>query len=175
MTKVRCYPARCYPAILALACSALAACRPGGSFQVSWHFADQAQGALFTARDCGLHGVESFNVTASSDGGDSSGFRVLCGPGSESHEVPPGRWIVALEALDAGNHGPRPDEDPHVLRGSSAAFDVVADAPPVAVSVVVIPRDSCHDGVDNDGDGAVDLDDSDCRGEVPSEIKPATH
>jgi hypothetical protein len=158
--------------LLAVLTIAPVACGVSGQFELSWRFADQEADAPFSARECGAHAVESFTVTGTKADGTTDSFVAACGRGSVIRSVSPGTWTVSVLGVDAANRGLGALDDGKILRGMSAAFEVVEDAPPTPVAVVVQPRPSCTDGIDNDSDGAVDRDDLDCSADNPSELPP---
>ncbi len=151
-----------------LAALAISGCHQDGSLQVSWAFTDA------TAADgCGQHGVDSVLVTAGDTGSDSDQVQALCAPGVVTRAVPAGTWTVTVLALDAqGNLIQAPaGVDPKtnvaqaaiIMNGQTGDLVVADDSPPVAVPpFTFMPLPACMDGVDNDGDGRVDLDDPDC-------------
>jgi hypothetical protein len=137
-----------------LAALASAGCRQDGSLQVSWSFV----GPQSAADGCGQHGVDSVLVTSVDTGSDSDQVQAICTLGVVTRPVPAGTWTVSVQALDpqgnsilVGSLGPSPVD-----------FVVADDGPPVPVSATFAPLPACSDGVDNDGDGRVDLDDPDC-------------
>ena len=75
-----------------------------------------------------------------------------------------GDWNLALAGYNAG--------EGKVLRGMTAAFEVT-DGDPVSVAVVILPRPSCDDGVDNNSNGIVDQDDPTCRVDGGTELPPS--
>ncbi len=153
-----------FAAVLAAFATASIGCGPVGTYRLSWRIAGEAE-AQFSAKECGGHGIESFDVVETSADGNVTTFRVPCGQGSISREIVPGRWTVRLNALDLNGRGPVAADGPKAMRGVSQPFDVSAGGALVQVDVVVQPRAACADRVDNDGDGRVDLDDPDCMGD----------
>jgi hypothetical protein len=151
---------------------ALAACGESGEYRLTWTFADQPVGAPFSARECGIHAVESFVVTAAQVDGSTDSFVAACGRGSVTRSVSPGTWTVSVLGVDAAQRGLGAMDDGKASRGSTEPFEVSEGGEPVLVHVVVTPRPSCTDGIDNDGDGAVDRDDADCPTPEASEVPP---
>lgn len=150
----------------------LGACGEEATYVLSWRFADDPPGA-FSARTCGAHGVEAFRVTETADDGTVRRFNVLCGLGQAERRVSPGTYRVGLTGLDFSGQPPEMAEG-MVLSGAAGPFEVTeGQAPPLVVSVVVTPRSSCVDGVDNDADGLVDGDDPGCQGGGVREDGPA--
>jgi hypothetical protein len=146
---------------------ALGACQDQGSYTVSWQFA----GGEPAATGCGAHGVDSIRVLGTSTGGDTDNFAVLCTAGQVTHSVNVGSWTFAVRQVDVRGRGIDPVDPP------TAAGDVVKDRNVVLTpdTVELTPRPACSDGVDNDNDGRVDLDDPDCMGDLngPSECPAA--
>jgi hypothetical protein len=163
------------PALLlcGLAALALAGCHQNGSLQVSWTFMD-VTGIQSAADGCAQHGVDSVLVNSGDTGTDSDQVQALCAPGVVTRAVPAGTWTVTVLALDAqGNliQSPQnPPKDPTtgsipaaiVMNRQTGGLVVADDSPPVPVSFPLPTLPACMDGVDNDGDGRVDLDDPDC-------------
>jgi hypothetical protein len=57
-----------------------------------------------------------------------------------------------------------------LLVGVSAPFSLVLGEPHPVVEVVVFPRSNCADGIDNNGNGSVDTDDTACIKGGPGEL-----
>lgn len=166
----------------ACALLAVAGCHHDGSIQVSWVFDDGVGGQQSAADGCGQHGVDSVLISSFDTGSDSDQVQALCAPGVVTRSVPAGTWTVTVQALnpqgaliqaDAGpappaDGGANPPTDGGVnptgflLIQTQFGLVVTDDGPPVSVAVTFNPLPACMDGVDNDGDGRVDLDDPDC-------------
>ena len=154
-----------------LAALALAGCHQDGSLQVSWAFID-ATGMQSAADGCGQHGVDSVLVNLGDTGTDSGQVQALCAPGVVTRAVPAGTWTVTVLALDAqGSLIQAPaGTDPTtqtaqaaiVMSQQTGGLLVADDGPPVPVAFMFPTLPACMDGVDNDGDGRVDLDDPGC-------------
>ena len=152
-----------------LAALILEGCHQDGSLQVSWVFMD-VTGPQSAADGCGQHGVDSVLITSGDTGTDVDQVQALCAPGVVTRAVPAGTWTVTVQALDPqGNliHSPGDLSDavnpPAIIMSQQTSDLVVADdSPPVPVSFTFPTLPACMDGVDNDGDGRVDLDDPDC-------------
>jgi hypothetical protein len=75
-----------------------------------------------------------------------------------------GQWQFTLSQLDVdGQTIPPPEGAADPERSATIAGEQTASLEPV---VVFIPRRACADGIDNDHDGLVDLDDVDCGGDA---------
>jgi hypothetical protein len=159
------------PALLlcGLAALALAGCHQNGSLQVSWTFMD-VTGIQSAADGCAQHGVDSVLVNLGDTGTDSDQVQALCAPGVVTRAVPAGTWTVTVLALDAqgnliqfaGDPSDLTDHPAITMNGQTGGLVVADDSPPVPVSFPLPTLPACMDGVDNDGDGRVDLDDPDC-------------
>ena len=120
-------------------------------------------GADETAADgCGQHGVDSVFVTGASDKGDGASFLAVCTAGLLRRTVPAATWSFTLHALDVHGNSIQPVDMPDGMtyphgRERGGAYGVS----PIAIT----PRAACADGIDNDGDGRVDLADADCGGD----------
>ena len=135
-------------------------CASEGSYQVRWAFTDPAV-VGFQPGDCGKHGVSAIAIAGTRDDGKLDNPEAACAPGVFTHRLPTGTWTLALAALDATGHPSTAATD--YLHGTitlTVAEDQLAgsDQEPV----VLPPLPACQDGVDNDCDGRVDLDDPGC-------------
>jgi len=150
--------------VFCLATGLLAAgCQDHGSYHLSWVFEDDDDATAFA---CGQHGVDAIRVKGASSEGDVDDVITLCAPGGFAHEVPVGDWTFTFQQLDV--HGvriePRDDQDqaiPDPTAAGSVGKDALTELPPVEL----VARPKCRDGIDNDGDGRIDLDDPDCMGD----------
>jgi len=144
---------------------AAAGCTDHGSYHVGWNFGADAPAGI----GCGHHGVDSIRVTGTSTQGDSDDIITLCAPGDLTHEVPVGDWTLTLHQLDVRGRPIVPNDDQgQPVPDPTATVTVLKDKPtdtdPSAVTLA--PRPACSDGIDNDCDGRVDLDDDDCTGDL---------
>jgi hypothetical protein len=149
-------------AILVAAVFLLGACGQSGTYNLTWSFmtADGTPGDAASA--CGAHGVHAVLVTAlTTDGTATSSEIARCTPGHFSHGIAPGTWHFKAQALNALDNplddmaaGLKPDAQPDQVD--------ISDGGSADLMVVFIPLPECGDGVDNDGDGRVDIDDPDC-------------
>jgi hypothetical protein len=144
----------------------LVGCSSHGSFQVSWTFTAPASGgdaaAAFSPGDCGKAGVSAIAVTATNIDSDLDDRTAACAPGTVIRQLAPGTWNLALVAVDAEGHVK--EQDPLYLRGQpQGPIEVVEDQLVVVPTPVFLqPLPQCRDGIDNDCDGRVDLDDPQC-------------
>jgi hypothetical protein len=134
-----------------------AGCTDHGSYQVNWQFA----GGVPAQIGCGAHGVDSIRVIGTNTSGDNENFQVLCAPGQATHTVVVGTWTLAVHQVDVRGV-PIDIGDPPTATGD-VAKDVTVVLDPAVVELT--PRPECSDGIDNDGDGRIDLDDPDCAGD----------
>ena len=105
-------------------------------------------------------------------GTDSDQVQTLCAPGVVTRAVPAGTWTVTVQVLDAQGNliqaaaGVDPQTNVAqaaiIMNGQQGGLVVADDSPSVPVSFTFKTLPACMDGVDNDGDGRVDLDDPDC-------------
>jgi hypothetical protein len=142
--------------------SALAAggCAQEASLNVTWDF----QGTEPASSGCGQHGVDSVLLTGTNNNGAALRQVVLCTPGQTTASLDQGSWSVALAMLDFQGTLMEPSVD---ASGNSPPDPIgtaqVSNQLPGAVLIHLTPVPACRDGVDNDGDGRVDLDDPDCQ------------
>jgi hypothetical protein len=161
-----------------LAFFVVSGCHHDGSIQVSWMFDNGSGGQQSAADGCGQHGGDSVLISSFDTGSDSDQVQALCAPGVVTRSVPAGTWTVTVQALNPQgtliqgvapiDAGVNPQTDgginPPGFLLSQTGFDLVVtdDGPPALFAVTFNPLPACMDGVDNDGDGRVDLDDPDC-------------
>lgn len=155
-----------------------AGCGSDGAYTVSWNFfasfmataeGDPTQDA---AAACGAHGVDAILVTGVSSGGDRHQTTGVCAQGTLTHGIGKGQWQLTLSQLDVrGDSVPLPYgvSDPQVSVEVAEGKTAVA-SPDI---VTLVPRPACADGVDNDHDGRVDLDDPDCGGDPTHDSEAA--
>jgi hypothetical protein len=161
---------------LSLACcvggALLGACGSDGSYQVRWAFspaaapADPATAEL-NPGGCGKYGVSAIAIAAMRDDGHTDAAIVACAPGTTIRKVATGVWTLKLTALDAAGHVKDPDPDPTsaLLHGATTVTVDEDQLTPAAAVVLLTPLPECRDGIDNDCDGRVDLDDPGCAGD----------
>jgi hypothetical protein len=151
--------------ILSLASGLSAAgCTDHGSYSVQWTFIGDEPGAV----RCGLHGVDTIRVTGASTAGDGEDVISLCAPGVFTHEVPVGDWTFTFHQLDVRGRPITPIDAqgqpvPDPTATGTVSTDTTSDLDPGTVELTARPE--CSDGIDNDRDGRVDLDDADCAGD----------
>ena len=173
-------PSRAWARIACLAGGLMVVgCADHGSYQVSWSFTGEPAAA---SAGCGAHGVDAIRVTGASTQGDGEDVVTLCVPIDPTqpgfrHSVPIGNWTFTIHQLDVrgrqidvvqlddqgqpvldANGYPTLVPDPTVT--ATVAKDALVDLDPV----VLTPRPECSDGIDNDGDYRIDLDDDTCAG-----------
>ena len=159
-----------------------AGCTDYGSYRMSWIFAPDEPAST----GCGQHGVDSIRMIGMSTEGDGAEVTTLCTtkqPGlpddaAFSHSVPVGTWTFTVQQLDVRGRPISPtDAQGYPLPDPTATATVAADTdtPLYPDPIVLTPRPECGDGVDNDVDGRVDLDDPECGGSssAPSESPAA--
>jgi len=137
-------------------------CTDKGSYQATWSFA----GGDLPGPGCGQHGVDAIRVKGASSDGDVDDVITLCAPGGFKHEVPVGDWTFTFQQLDVRGVRIEPKDAldqaiPDPTAAGSVGKDALTELPPVEL----VARPKCRDGIDNDGDGRIDLDDSDCKGD----------
>ncbi len=153
--------------LVAGAGAVLGGCSNSGSYTLRWQFADQ-----FESGDCGRVGVSGIQIAATRSDGSQSTIAVPCALGFYDGSLDQGSWTLSLVALDASGKpkepapGCQPTVPPGttVLRGQTASpVEIHAGEQAAPIQPVFLPPlPQCCDGVDNDRDGRVDLDDSDC-------------
>jgi hypothetical protein len=145
--------------LCAAAVLAVASCSQNGSYRLSWIFAVDATAVPeSTSTGCGRHYVDSIWATGTDDAGDAQQIVALCTPGWVTANAPPGTWSFSVQMLDAQGAVIM------VPTQTTSAEPITADGPQAQFSVTLVPP-ACSDGIDNDGDGLVDLADPDCKGD----------
>ncbi|MEA2699542.1 MAG: hypothetical protein QOI66_3813, partial [Myxococcales bacterium] len=163
-------------------------CHSDASYKLTWSFAG---GEAASALTCAGHGVFSIFVMGSSEGGDSEQIEAPCALGALTDGIPSGTWSFAVKGLDlAGRYrgdllsaagpadaaadvgGPADAADdasgPAGAAADTAFLSAMAGPQSIdkgttaAFAVVLTPLPACADGIDNDCDGRVDLDDPSC-------------
>ena len=151
-------------------------CNNNGSYRINWEFTPPLEHGTssFQPGDCGRVGVQGIAITATKSDNSQSLVSVPCGLGFYDGSLPEGSWTLGLVALDANGQDKEPG-DTGLLRGhtdmaSPVEIQAGKHAAPIPV-VTLTPQPQCRDGVDNDLDGRVDLDDPDCAGnpDLPTE------
>ncbi len=146
---------------LALGLAALAGCSSKSNLDVTWTFSDL--GSPPTALECSQRGVTSIRVQAV-----EADVTVLapCAGGKTTLALEPRAYTVVVVGRSPGGGtilDPRPDDGTMPPGFSHIAY---ATAQPsrapgsVAVKFRTLPR--CANGIDDDQDGATDLNDPDC-------------
>ena len=139
-------------------------CTQQGDYEATWQFA-----AAGDAPDgCGAHGVDAVLVTGSSDAGDRTSVTALCTTGLVKSSIPTGSWHFAIYSLDVEGKAIWPIDQPDAQapEDTSAPGIAITDGGLATFAVTLQARPACRDGIDNDGDGRVDLDDPDCAGQA---------
>jgi hypothetical protein len=142
----------------------MAGCGNNGKFRVGWTF-HEGLALVPGSGDCAKHGVSTISIVGSSGGSASPtyGVAAACAAGSFAGELPAGTWALHLGAIDGEGRRKEPAGS-GFLEGDVTLE--VADGQTVepAAPIFLKPQPTCRDGVDNDGDGRVDLDDPGCAG-----------
>jgi hypothetical protein len=176
--------ARVLAALLLLA----PACAEDSSFVLRWRVGrtdDDAAAALTSVRQCSDLGLSRVRVTTlAADGTEEDVRDFPCFPdefaaadgAAPGPELGPGTYYVSILGLTRrGQSRPdpdAPDDDDAILARDQAEVVVRARGEGVLVdSFKLVGIDECHDGIDNDRDGAVDQSDAPCRrGEAAEDL-----
>jgi hypothetical protein len=161
-----------FAVVFAVAALTALGCQKTGNYTLTWFF--ETAGDAPAA--CGAHGVDGIRVTGASTGGDGEDITAVCAAGGITHGVPIGTWTFMVHQLDVRGreivvyqldaYG-KPVVDQYnqmvpVPNQTTAPTDIGEDASVTFDSVMLAARPECSDGVDNEPDGRVDLDDPDC-------------
>ena len=145
-----------FAVVAAVAALGAAGCQKTGGYTISWHFATETAPA-----GCGAHGVDTILVTGASMEGDGESVAAVCADQTLTHGVPVGTWTFMVHQLDVQGREILADQNP-----TTPATTIGQDQTAIFDSVMLASRPLCSDGVDNDGDGRVDLDDPDCKNDL---------
>lgn len=156
-------------AVAALVASAAAGCGNDGTIDFTWTFEG---GQAASALSCAERGVFSIWVTGHSTDGQGDTTEAACAAGMLKQSVPASTWSFTLLGLDRNGcyRGARQTADT-VCRPTDGLGALSATSDPIAIAkdqtsrfaATFVPLPSCDDGVDNNGDGRVDLDDPLCQ------------
>jgi hypothetical protein len=163
-------------AVFCTAAALTAGCKDTGGYTLSWSFATEGP-----QTGCGAHGVDSIRVTGASMEGDGDDGSVLCAAGSINRGVAVGTWTFMVHQLDVrgqeivvvqldanGQTVPDATGQPTTVANPTVAASIGKDQSVMLDPVMLTARPTCADGVDNDGDGRVDLDDPKCGNDLNS-------
>jgi hypothetical protein len=143
----------------------LCACGEGGSYELHWTIgcSDPTQPSceVRSAKDCSSVGLDSLEVVASRQAETTRSLFSCCsflnGPVGRGPELEPGPYVLTIYGLSPGGQA---------LVGPITVDVSVAETGTQRVEVDLPRPPACGDGVDNDGDGLVDLQDSECKGSL---------
>jgi len=149
---------------LALASLGLAACGGDGSYELHWTVACTTGGTqaceIKTARDCAAVGFDSVQVTAKHGASATATLFPCFTPDQGPIAYGPGldQGASTLEVQAAGPGG-------QLLSGPVSVDASIPASGFVRVDVNFPRPPACSDGVDNNGNGLVDLADPGCKGD----------
>jgi hypothetical protein len=146
--------------LCAVAALGQAGCHQSGSYRLSWDFLVDTSGSAAeqpASAGCGQHGVDAIFVIAVDTTGDSDQAFAICTSGEMTRSVPAGSWSIQIQGIDASRA-----VIPAVQPTATLPVVVVNDGEQSDLAVTLTPPPACSDGIDNDGDGRVDLADPDC-------------
>jgi hypothetical protein len=150
-------------------------CSNNGSYRVEWQFRNPP--LQFQTGDCGLAGVSGIGIAATRSDGAQSAIAVPCALGFYDGSLDQGSWTtLALVALDASGQVKEPPDSGRLRGQTTSPVEIHAGEKAAPIPPILLPPlPQCRDGVDNDLDGRVDLDDPDCAGyrEGAAECVPA--
>jgi hypothetical protein len=152
------------------------ACQKTGGYTLTWSFETVGDAPAV----CGARGVDAIRVTGSSTEGDGENVTAVCAAGGITHGVPIGTWTFMVHQLDVRGReivvwqvdaDGKPVTDTNganvpVPNPTTAPTTIGEDATVPFDNVMLASRPACSDGVDNDRDGRIDLDDPDCGGDA---------
>jgi hypothetical protein len=150
------------PLLLALALGAASAgCGPNGSYTLSWFIAGETRSDAY---GCSSHGVDGIQVQALHAGTrDPADLAVFpCAPHFGEHKLDAGDYLLQVTPINARGDRLTDPTTGTAVAPVEVAVTVPEDGTVLLEPVTLTPNPACSDGVDNDGDGLVDLADPDC-------------
>jgi hypothetical protein len=132
----------------------LCACGSSGSYELHWTVGHSSPES---AKSCSSVGLDMVEVIPRNEPGQRSLFACYAaGSGALGHgpSLPPGE--TSLEVYGLSPDGER-------IAGPVSVQALIPNAGFVRVDVDLASPPACRDGVDNDGDGQVDLFDPECK------------
>jgi hypothetical protein len=152
-------PVACVLGGLALLC---AACGGHGSYELNWTLgckgAPDASCQIRSALDCSRHGLDTVLVVAV-QGSDQTRavfpcYSITDGPKGQGPGLAGGLTTLDVSGLTAAGQ---------TIAGPVSVQITIPTSGFVAAEANLPIPPACNDGVDNDGDGLVDLQDPDCK------------
>lgn len=135
-------------------------CGPSRSYELHWRIGCPGSAGFCTvesARDCAAVGIDTIVVDVSSSTpatrSQFSCYSPVSGPVGFGPDLPAGFITLSVSAQSAGGQ---------LLSGPITVNGQVPSEGFSQINIEIPRAKSCNDGVDNDGDGAVDLNDTHC-------------
>ena len=136
-------------------------CGSSGTFDLSWVISDEVEADVLA---CSRHGIDGIQVQAVKAGSLEPVDLVVfpCAPHHGVRSIESGDYVLYVSAVNLRGErlvDPATGEArPHQEITATVPESSTVQAGPVSI----VPNPACADGVDNDGDGLVDLSDPDC-------------
>jgi len=164
---------RVAPHLLGVALLAAGAgCGPNGSYTLSWFVKGESRSDAY---GCSSHGVDGIQVQAlHADSRDPADLVVFpCAPHHGERKLAAGDYFLQITPGNARGARMTDPETGAAIPAVEVAVSVPGDGTVYTDTVEVVPNPACSDGVDNDGDGLIDLADPDCAGPLGESEEPA--
>jgi hypothetical protein len=138
-----------------------AGCGPNGSYTLLWSIDGETRSDAY---GCSSHGVDGVQVQAlhASTGEPADLVVFPCAPHSGVHKIGAGDYLLQITPLNARGERLIDPRTGVAMAAVEVSATVPGDGTIVLEPVTLVPNPACSDGVDNDGDGLVDLADPDC-------------
>jgi len=158
--------------LLAVMSGILAGCGPDASYTLSWFVAGETRSDAY---GCSSHGIDAIMVQAvHTSSGEPADVAIFpCAPHYATRKIHSGTYLLYVAPLNA--RGQRlVDPRTGVAREPlEVPVTIPEDGSLVVGPVTIEPNPACSDGVDNDGDGLVDLADPDCQDALGASEAPS--
>jgi hypothetical protein len=147
-------------------------CSPKGSYTLSWFITGEASS---DALGCSSHGVDGIQVLALKAGNREPADLVVfpCAPHYGERKLTAGDYFLQVTPVNGRGARMTDPETGAAIPAVEIAVKVPSDGTTYTDTVEITSNPACSDGVDNDGDGLVDLGDPDCDGPLGESEEPA--
>ena len=148
------------PVLLAAAVGG-AGCGPDGSYTLSWTITGETSADAY---GCSSHGIDGIQVQAlhATSLEPASLVTFPCAPHFGEHKIDAGDYVLQVTPLNARGERLTDPRTGVAVAPVEVPVKVPSEGTTNTDAVTLTPNPACADGVDNDGDGLVDLADPDC-------------
>jgi hypothetical protein len=157
--------------LLLAAAAGSAGCGPNGSYTLPWFVAGETRSDAYGCSSRGVDGVQVQALHASS--GEPADLVLFpCAPHFGEHKIDAGDYILQVTPLNARGERLTDPRTGVAIAPVEVTVKVPASGTINLDPVTLTPNPACSDGVDNDGDGLIDLADPDCGNAVGESEAP---